>query len=145
MINSDYMFVEMSLRFSEPQFPDGAHLIRGYDTWVDFNLTVTNTERYLRIDEALPGTVNFNVSVVTAHPAQPGSRKRRAVSADPSTETEQRVDVTRDQLMQLLDYGAEITLTGQVSSTTLVCYNASLSRRISWILTIMPHSRLPSL
>ena len=65
--------------------------------------------------------------------------------ADPSTETEQLVDVTRDQLMQLLDYGAEITLTGQVSSATLVCYNASLSRRISWILTIMPHSRPPSL
>ena len=141
-----HLFVEMSLRFSEPQFPDGAHLIRGYDTWVDFNLTVTNTERYLRIDEALPGTVNFNVSVVTARPAtQSGSRKRRAVSADPSTETEQRVDVTRDQLMQLLDYGAEITLTGQVSSTTRVVTRRHFHVTISHTLTIIPYSRLPSL
>ena len=113
------VFSEMQVRVSEIQFPADAMFIRGYDTTIDFNFTLTNLESTLRIDAALAGSINYDVTVTTAHPT---ARKRRDVSADPATVATQTVTISNDQLMQGLNYSSSVVITGQVTTcSTCTC------------------------
>ena len=108
----------MQLSVSTIHFPTGAAFIRGYNTTLDFNFTLTNLETNLAVDAGVNNTANYDVTVVMAQPAS--SRRRRDVSADPDTVVTQSVQFPDDQLAQRLDYGSEITVTGEVR--TCICY-----------------------
>ena len=103
---------DMQLSVSSLQFPSDAAFIRGYNTTIDFNFTLTNLETNLAVDAGVNNTANYDVTVVTA---QPASRRRRdVVSADLDTVVTQSAQFADDQLAQRLDYGSEITVTGEV-------------------------------
>ena len=104
----------MQLSVSTIQFPDDVDFIRGYNTTIEFNFTLTNLETNLAVDAGVNNTANYDVTVLTAHPAQPASRRRRDVSADLDTIVTQSSQFPDDQLAQRLDYGSEITVTGEV-------------------------------
>ena len=107
----------MQLRISSLRFPSDATFIRGYNTTVDFNFTLTNLETNLAVDAGVNNTARYDVTVVTAQPAQPASRRRRdVISADLGTVVTQSVQFAGDQLAQRLDYGSEITVTGEVNT-----------------------------
>ena len=101
----------MQLSVSTIHFPTGAAFIRGYNTTLDFNFTLTNLETNLAVDAGVNNTARYDVTLTTA---QPASRRRRDVSADPDTVVTQSVQFPDDQLAQRLDYGSEITVTGEV-------------------------------
>ena len=103
---------DMQLSVSSLGFPSDAAFIRGYNTTIDFNFTLTNLETNLAVDAGVNNTANYDVTVVTA---QPASRRRRdVVSADLDTIITQSAQFADDQLAQRLDYGSEITVTGEV-------------------------------
>ena len=108
----------MQLSVSSLQFPSDAAFIRGYNTTIDLNFTLTNLETNLAVDAGVNNTARYDVTVVTA---QPASRRRRDVSADPDTVVTQSVQFPDDQLAQRLDYGSEITVTGEVYCK-ITCY-----------------------
>ena len=113
----------MQLSVTTIQFPDGVDFIRGYNTTIEFNFTLTNLETNLAVDAGVNNTANYDVTVLTAHPAQPASRRRRDVSADLDTIVTQSSQFPDDQLAQRLDYGSEITVTGEVRTCYYrVCY-----------------------
>ena len=93
------------------EFPDDAAFIRGYNTTLNFTVTLTNNESDLRIDSALPNEANYDVTVLTARRQ---ARRRRDVSAAPGTSVTQQVQVPAEQLTQPLDYASQIVITGQV-------------------------------
>ena len=105
---------DMQLSVSTIQFPDDVDFIRGYNTTIEFNFTLTNLETNLAVDAGVNNTANYDVTVLTAYPAQPASRRRRDVSADLDTIVTQSSQFPDDQLAQRLDYGSEITVTGEV-------------------------------
>ena len=107
---------DMQLSVSSLQFPSDAAFIRGYNTTIDFNFTLTNLETNLAVDAGVNNTARYDVTVVTAQPAQPASSRRRrdVVSADLDTAVTQSAQFLDDQLAQRLDYGSEITVTGEV-------------------------------
>ena len=103
---------DMQLSVTSLRFPSDAAFIRGYNTTIDFNFTLTNLETNLAVDAGVNNTANYDVTVVTA---QPASRRRRdVVSADLDTIITQSAQFADDQLAQRLDYGSEITVTGEV-------------------------------
>ena len=104
----------MQLRISSLRFPSDATFIRGYNTTVDFNFTLTNLETNLAVDAGVNNTARYDVTVVSAQPVQPASRRRRDVSADLDTAVTLLAQFADDQLAQRLDYGAAITVTGEV-------------------------------
>ena len=106
------MFSEMQLRLSAIQLPSDAVFIRGYNETIDFSFALTNLESTLRVDTALTGTSNYDVTVTTAHPA---ARKRRDVGADPATTVAQLATISDDQLGQSIDYSSNIVISGQVT------------------------------
>ena len=105
---------EMRLNVSRLQLPDDAVFIRGYNTTFNFSFELINTESALNIDAALPGSLNYDVTVTTASPA--AARRRRDVSADPTTSVTQSVEISDDQLAQNLGRGSQINITGEVCS-----------------------------
>ena len=105
---------DMQLSVSTIEFPRDAAFIRGYNTTIEFNFTLINLETNLAVDAGVNNTANYDVTVVTAQPAQPASRRRRDVSADLDTAVTQSAQFADDQLAQRLDYGSEITVTGEV-------------------------------
>ena len=108
----------MQLSVSTIQFASEAAFIRGYNTTIGFNFTLTNLETNLAVDAGVNNTANYDVTVLTAHPAQPANRRRRDISADLDTIVTQSSQFPDDQLAQRLDYGSEITVTGEVR----ICY-----------------------
>ena len=113
----------MQLSVSTIQFPDDTAFIRGYNTTIDFNFTLTNLETNLAVDAGVNNTARYDVTVFTAHPvAQPASRRRRrdVVSADLDTAVTQSTQFADDQLAQRLDYGSAITVTGEVRVHALI-------------------------
>ena len=113
----------MRLNVSRLQLPDDAVFIRGYNTTFNFSFELTNTENALNIDAALPGSLNYDVTVMTASPA--AARRRRDVSADPTTSVTQRVEISDDQLAQNLGRESQINITGEVWLVALVYSNLS--------------------
>ena len=109
----------MQLRAAAIQFADDADFIRGYNTTIGFNFTLTNLETNLAVDAGVNNTARYDVTVVTAQPAQPASSRRRrdVVSADLDTAVTQSAQFLDDQLAQRLDYGSAITVTGEVLDT----------------------------
>ena len=97
---------------SDLQFPVDAMFIRGYNTTVDFQLTLTNLETTLRVDAPLTGSVNYDISVTTAHPGV--RRRRRDVTPNSATTMTQMVEISDSVLSQELDYDSQITISGQV-------------------------------
>ena len=115
---------DMQLSVSSLGFPSDAAFIRGYNTTIDFNFTLTNLETNLAVDAGVNNTANYDVTVVTA---QPASRRRRdVVSADLDTVVTQSAQFADDQLAQRLDYGSEITATGEVN-IPVSCENENLN------------------
>ena len=106
------------MRVSDLQFPVDAMFIRGYNTTVDFQLTLTNLETTLRVDAPLAGSVNYDISVTTAHASD--RRRRRDVTPDSATTMPQVVEISNSDLSQEIDYASQTTVTGQVQSLT--CY-----------------------
>ena len=101
----------MQLSVSTMELASDAAFIRGYNTTIGFNFTLTNVETNLAVDAGVNNTANYDVTVVTA---QPASRRRRDVSADLDTMVTQSVLFPDGELAQRLDYGSEITVTGEV-------------------------------
>ena len=102
----------MQLSVTTIQFPDGVDFIRGYNTTIEFNFTLTNLETNLAVDAGVNNTARYDVTVTMA---QPASRRRRdVVSADLDTAVTLLAQFADDQLAQRLDYGAAITVTGEV-------------------------------
>ena len=120
----------MQLRVSSPRFPSDAAFIRGYNTTVHFNFTLTNLERNLAVDAGVNNTARYDVTVVMAQPAS-SRRRRDVVSVDLDTIVTQSVHFADDQLAQRLDYGSEITVTGEVycKITCYVVESVTLKRR----------------
>ena len=115
----------MQLSVSSPGFPSDAVFIRGYNTTIDFNFTLTNLETNLAVDAGVNNTANYDVTVVMAQPAS--SRRRRDVSADLDTAVTQSGQFADDQLAQRLDYGAAITVIGEVRTCYgRVCYKKAI-------------------
>ena len=103
----------MSLSVSAIEFEgNSTFFIRGYNTTLDFKFNITNDESILRIDPALPGTTNFELGALAA---RPGSRRKRDVSIDSTSQLRQQVVVSDVQLSQLLLAGETATTTGQVN------------------------------
>ena len=89
----------MSLSVSAIEFEgNSTFFIRGYHTTLDFKFNVTNDESILRIDPSLPGTTNFELGALVA---RPGSRRKRDVSIDSTSQLRQQVVVSDVQLSQL--------------------------------------------
>ena len=103
----------MQLSVSSLQFPSDAAFIRGYNTTIDLNFTLTNLETNLAVDAGVNNTARYDVTVVMAQPAS-SRRRRDVVSADLTPAVTLSTQFADDQLAQRLDYGSEITVTGEV-------------------------------
>ena len=106
------------------EFPDDAAFIRGYNTTLNFTVTLTNNETDLRIDPALPNEANYDVTVLTARRQ---ARRRRDVSAAPGTSVTQQVQVPAEQLTQPLDYASQIVIAGQVHTVLRYLVSAKMN------------------
>ena len=105
----------MRLSVSSIEFEGSSpSFIRGYNTTLDFKFNLTNHESVLRIDQAHPGETNFDLA---ASVGRPGSRRKRDVSIDSTSELRQELIVSDAQLSQRLPAGETVTITGQVRSS----------------------------
>ena len=104
---------DMQLSVSSLGFPSDAAFIRGYNTTIDFNFTLTNLETNLAVDAGVNNTANYDVTLVMAQPAS-SRRRRDVVSADLDTAVTLLAQFADDQLAQRLDYGSAITVAGEV-------------------------------
>ena len=105
----------MQLSVSTIRLPSDATFIRGYNTTISFDFTLTNLETNLAVDAGVNNASNYDVTLTTAQPASSRRRRRSDVSADPATMITQFVQFPDGQLAQRLDYGSEITVTGEVT------------------------------
>ena len=94
----------MQLEVSSIQFSNSEYFIRGYNTSVSFNFTLTNLETELRMDSPLPNTVNYVITVTTAVPG--GS----------DTPMTQNSSFTDAELSREIDYANSTVLSGQVQN-----------------------------
>ena len=104
----------MQLSVSAIQFASDAAFIRGYNTTIGFNFTLTNLETNLAVDAGVNNSQNYDVTVVSAQPAS-SRRRRDVVSADLDTIVTQSAQFTDGELAQRLNYGSDITVTGEVT------------------------------
>ena len=96
------MLAAMQLNVSAIQFTNSEDFIRGYNTYVSFNFTLTNLETELRVDSAVWGNVNYVISVTTAVPGG---------SATPITQSSSFTDA---ELRRAIDYAGSTVISGQV-------------------------------
>ena len=106
----------MQLEVSSIQFTNSEDFIRGYNTSVSFNFTLTNLETELRVDSAISGNVNYVITVTTAVPGGSGTPKIQSSS------------FTNAELRRAIDYAGSTVISGQVRdhvTPIITCYKSS--------------------